>query len=584
MTQSPLSVIKRLVTIIFLFGLSSCHDDKNPPVTNFSLPDIENKAPIANNVAIILPTQPGSDISGKYDYSDDWDAEGKSLYSWLIDDVLIAQNLHFTLPNDSEGKKLSFCVIPIAKTGVTLGIKRCIHTLIRGQYKKPSIEGLTLPSSITTDIAISANYTFIDNHSRVEGESVYSWKINDTEVASGKNITIDKKFQDSQLMLCITPVANLGNNSVGEETCSEEILIGAKVGTAPSIQNLELVNFAKAGNTLSLSYDFIDDDGDLAAPHSFTWAIDGTIFGQTEHFTLPNGSDGKLLRVCISPSAQTGIPAQGNPVCIDKVIADIVITGELELLKTIELTIKGYTYNGVTWRITHPDYPYIRSFDTSSFTITGLTPTEDAIWLIGYDVEVCVDTVESGEICLLASEQPEDEITGGLPTALDVNNNIIQRVVSPVSFIDLTISGVTKRLHRPLNTTESIMLNSSSGGSVPLHTSQFTDVNTAIVWALHDWQTAKDNCESRDKALPVDGVNDTSDAFGLHQYYNEVVNNFNHFPYSHFVRALGWPGKYYRTSSLYSVGNHYDYYLITGADSWVADTTAEVASCLTSLR
>ncbi len=589
MTESPLSSTFSILTVLLLI-LTGCNDDKTSSPPDITLPAIENEAPTVTKVTIVPPTQPGESISGQYTYSDDWDAEGTSLFSWSIDDVTIADTLSFILPSDSEGKKLAFCVTPVAKTGVLTGSEKCSFVSIRGNYTKPTIEALVVSSPITTDIIVSATYNFVDEFGRAEGETTRSWKVNDSEISTEETVTIPKEHQGGMLTLCVTPVASIGNNAIGDEVCSEGVTVEAKAGSAPSIANLTFANFAKAGNELSLSYDFIDDDGDAEANSSFAWFIDDAELSQAASFTLPSDSEGKLLKGCVTPFAQTGTPVQGSEECTSTTIADIVITGELELLQTIDLAITGYTLNtengatGVSWKLTDPNWPYERSTDINAFTITGLFPTEDAIYLIAHDLQVCIDTNESGEICLLASEQPTDEITGGLPTELDADNKITKRVISPVSFVDLTISGVTKRLHRPLNTVESTLLNISSGGSVPLHTSEYTDINTGIIWTLYDWQTGADSCNNQGKVLPVDGVNDTSDGFGLEQYYQQVISDYSQFPYSHFYSALGWqPNTYSWTSSLYSAGNHYDYYLITGDDNWTADTNTQAISCLSTL-
>jgi len=563
--------------IILLFSLSACHDHTQIE----PLPIINNIAPVATQVAIIPPSQPNESITASYIYTDQHDLEGSSSFSWLIDDIVIANTLSFILPSDSEGKYLTFCVTPVAKTGdVTQGEEVCVEHLVEGNYTKPTINTLVLTSPMTTGIEISADYLFIDENERSEGDSVYSWKINNSELSSEKVITLAIEQQGNLLTLCITPIATSGENATGEAVCSDEILITAKVGSAPSIENLQLVNFAKAGNDISILYEYADVDGDLAAENVVTWSIAGTEISQEETITLPNDSAGKLLSVCVTPNANTGLPTVGTKVCIEKHIAEIIITGELELYKTINLSIAGYTHNGVTWRILHPSYSPVRSTDSSAFTITGNTPIEEANWLIGHDLEVCIDTVEDGEICLLASEQATTQITGGLPTEFDTDNNITKRVIAPVSFIDLTISGVTKRLHRPLTVTESTLLNLSSAGAVPLHNGQYTDANTSIVWAIYNWQTATDSCINQGMSLPVQGVSDISDAFGLHQFYNQTAISYSNYPSSYIVRGMGWPGIYYRSSSFHSAGKHYDYYLVTGSDDFISDNTSEGAACL----
>lgn len=569
--------IKFTPPVFLILSLIACHDHtENKPI-----PIIDNIAPMVNQVSITPPSQPNQTITASYTYIDQHDLEGSSLYSWLIDDIVIANSLSFTLPNDSEGKNLAFCVTPVAATGgITHGDEMCVELIIIGTYTKPTIEALSLTSPITTGIDISASYLFIDEDSRVEGESIFNWKINTNEFSAEKVINLSAEQQGNLLTLCLIPVAFSGENAIGDITCSDEALIEAKEGMPPSIMNLQMVNFAKAGNSLSVSYDYVDSDNDAEADSEITWSIDNVAVSQAINFILPLDSTGKLLSVCVTPIASTGLPTQGTRQCIEKYIADIVITGELELYKTINLVITGYSYNGVTWRILHPDYSPVRSTDTTTFTIIGFSPIEEANWLIGHDLEVCIDTIEEGDICLLASEQVITDITGGLPTELDIDNNITKRVIAPVSYIDLTISGLTKRLHRPLNVTESILLNLSSGGTVPLHDSQSIDANTSIIWALYQWQTATDSCVNQSMNLPVQGVSDTSDAFGLHQFYNQTAIAHPQFPDSYIVRGMGWPGVYYRSSSFHSVGKHFDYYLVNGSDDYISDNTTEAAACL----
>ncbi|WP_057181599.1 MULTISPECIES: hypothetical protein [Colwellia] len=574
---SPTSYVLQAILII---GLSGCHNDKKKPAPSI----INNIAPLASDVTIITPTQPNKDITASYTYFDEHDLEGSSLYSWLIDDIVIANSLSFTLPNDSEGKYLTFCITPIATTGeITQGLEVCETQVITGQYTKPTIDALVLTSSITTGIEVSATYLFVDENERLEGDSVFNWKINDSDYSAQKIITFGVEHQGSFLILCLTPIAISGENATGDTICSDEILIAAKEGDAPSIENLQLANFAKATNEVSVSYDYVDSDGDLEFDSTTVWSIDGAEVSQMPDYILPYDSAGKLLSVCVTPIAISGSPAEGATSCVAEYIADIVITGKLELYQTISLAITGYSFNSVTWRILHPSYSSIRSTDSSSFIITGTSPTEEANWLIGHDLEVCIDTIESGEICLFASEQPITEITGGLPTELDTDNNISKRVIAPVSFIDLTISGTSKRLHRPLNVVESILANANSAGSVPLHDGQYLDINTGLVWAIYEQQTAIDSCSNRSMILPVQGESDTSDAFGLHQFYSQIASNYSQFIGAYIVRAMGWPGVYYRSSSFHSVGYHYDYYLIGGFGDYIKDETTEAAACLTTL-
>eukprot|EP00487_Bulimina_marginata_P008643 TRINITY_DN314_c0_g1_i8.p1 TRINITY_DN314_c0_g1~~TRINITY_DN314_c0_g1_i8.p1 ORF type:complete len:106 (+),score=4.70 TRINITY_DN314_c0_g1_i8:48-365(+) len=78
MTKHPLSSSFILSSSLFLLTLMGCNDDKSQSIANITLPNIENNAPVASGVTIARPTQPGTTISGQYNYSDDWDEEGKA--------------------------------------------------------------------------------------------------------------------------------------------------------------------------------------------------------------------------------------------------------------------------------------------------------------------------------------------------------------------------------------------------------------------------------------------------------------------------------------------------------------------------
>lgn len=579
-TKLPLKdSIRMLLIIAILSLLTACEwygsESRYKPI-------FHDKPPEATNVTIVPPIQPGQLIKASYTYVGD-NPEGDSLYLWQIDNEQVATTLSFTLPLDSEGKALSFCVTPVAVSGdEKQGQQVCVAETITGQYSMPTITDLTLSSPITTGVEISASYIFVDENSRSEGDSLYSWQVDENEVGTQTTITLSSDNQDKMLTLCVTPVAALGENATGEAVCSQAQTIMAKEGQAPSIENLSFSAFAKAGNQISISYDFVDEDGDTEGESLMSWSIDNNEMGQENSLLLPLDSQGKLLSFCITPVALTGIPTTGEQACINTDIADIVVSGELALEETITLEIKGYTVNGVSWKTVTDNGTWPQSNNETEYIIKGKNETDDASQLVGKDIHVCIDTTEEDEICLSLAEQPSDMITGGLPTEIDGDFNITKRVVAPLNYIDLTISGVTKRLHRPLNDIESILLNHTSAGSVPLHTGTWFAVGTEINWTMYDHATATASCDGRGMMLPVQGKDDTSAPHGLQQFYDAIISRYPQFEDSHVVRGMSWPGLYFRSSSFQGAGFHYDFYLVTGDASYIDDATSEAAGCLST--
>ena len=572
--------IRMLLTLGIVIMLTACEwygsESRNEPI-------FHNKPPEATNVAIMPPIQPGQLVKANYTYVGD-NPEGDSLYLWQIDNEQVATTLSFTLPLDSEGKALTFCVTPIAISGdEKQGLQVCVDETITGQYSMPTLTDLTLSSPVTTGVEISASYTFVDENNRTEGESQYSWQVDDNEVSTQTTITLSPDNQDKMLTLCVTPVASIGENATGEAVCTQAQKIMAKEGIAPSIENLNFSAFAKAGNQISISYDFVDSDGDSEGESLMTWSFDNNEVSQDNSLLLPQDSQGKSLSFCITPVALTGIPTTGEQTCINTDIANIVVSGELALEETLTLDIKGYTVNSVSWQTVVGDITWVHSNNESEFIIKGKNDTDEASLIVGKDLQLCIDSVEEGELCLSLAEQPNDMITGGLPTEIDNDFNITKRVVAPLNYIDLTIDGVTKRLHRPLNTIESILLNHSNPDTIPLHTGTWFEAGTEINWTMYDHTTASASCIGRGMMLPVQGKDDVSDPFGLQQFYDAIVSRYPQYEDSEVVRGMAWPAMYFRSSSFQGVGFHFDFYLVTGDASYIDDATSEGASCLSTL-
>lgn len=557
--------------------LSACHNDSD---------SITEIAPIALNVKINQPIQPGLQVTASYQYRDYGSAEGQSLYEWQLNNNLLATTLEFLLPSDSEGQTLMFCITPVPAADITKqGDKVCDSVTIEGEYTAPRAENVTISGEITTGVELSGSYDFIDEKGRAEGVSEFLWLLNAEPYAQTPMVVLANTEAEKLISFCITPKAQSGENMTGEQVCTPELLVASKEGSAPIVENLAWDIFAKPNAQLTLIYNYSDADGDLEGESIYQWYLDGAEVGQSKQYNVPEDSAGKILKTCITPIALTGVPQQGNEFCFTKDIAGIFVTGELKLFETLSLEIKGYTVLGITWVIKHPDWAPVRSTSETSFTIIGESPTEEAFYLVAVDLELCMTSEEEGEMCLLVAEFPNEQVTGGLPTELDNNNNVIKRVISPVDYIDLTLSGVTKRLHRPLTVIESQLLNLASNGSIPLHSDFELEVAKSLSWALYTWQDATDFCVARNMVLPVEGVSDITDAFGLQQYYDFLVSQYPQFPTAHVSRLLGWAnsGTYHRTSSLFDANRHRDYYLLLGDPSWIGDEIAEFASCLETL-
>lgn len=543
-------------------------------------------APTATSVAIATPLQPGQATFASYVYGDaDGDAEGASQTLWRVDGVEVGVGLSLTLPADSEGKSLQFCVTAVALTGEPKqGAEVCVTENIIGSYLPPQASNLAFSPSAVVGGSLNGSYDYSDSQSRPEGSSVLVWQIDGTDFATGSSVLLPVAQEGNDLRFCVTPVAAWGENDTGVQACSAPETIAPKPGSAPTAANLSWDTLPKANVLLGVNYDYADADGDLEAVSLFSWKLDGTEVSQNISYTPPMGSEGQTLSFCVTPVAATGTPKVGSETCITTQLAAILLSGELRLYETLTLDVRGYSVTGVSWKSTKPGDGFIRSTDVNGFSIQRSTDTESAFNLVGYDIEVCVTTVEEGELCRLASEYPSDEVTGGLPMALDGSNNVIERAVAPIDYVDLTIGGVTKRLHRPLTVPESILLQLSLPGA-PNHDGFNSESGSLVQNTLYTWPNADALCTARGMTLAVEGENDTSDPFGLRQYYDELASRYPAIPVAHAARALGWgvDVDYYWSSSDAGGGSHMDFYMAAGDAGSIDDTTPEYAACQETL-
>lgn len=163
-----------------------------------------------------------------------------------------------------------------------------------------------------------------------------------------QTVTLANIEEGKLLSFCVIPIAESGENMLGEQVCTPDILVAAKEGAAPVVANVGWNSFANPNAQLTLRYDYSDVDGDLEGESLYFWYLNNIEVSQSSQYNVPDDSAGKTLKVCITPVALTGLPKQGTEFCSSKEIAGIFVTGEFKLFETLSLDIKGYTVLGVT--------------------------------------------------------------------------------------------------------------------------------------------------------------------------------------------------------------------------------------------
>ncbi len=253
---------------------------------------VEDSAPAV--VAVTLaPTAPDTTedivaVATTYDL----DGDSVSLtYTWTVDGVVVQSGASDTLPAGSatRGQRVEVSVTP--DDGTLSGSARAAAVTIGNAA--PTIASVTLsPETVRTDDTIVAGVSASD----ADGDSValtYTWYVNDVEVASGADATLDGAWFDRDDTVYV--IVSADDASDASTTSSDAVVVGNTAPTAPTV-SLSPVD-ATEGEDLTCAVVTPSTDADGDAPtYTFRWAVDGVAYTDATDGTTSSVVDGADVR------------------------------------------------------------------------------------------------------------------------------------------------------------------------------------------------------------------------------------------------------------------------------------------------
>ena len=250
---------------------------------------ISNTAPVVSSVSV-SPSSPaaGDTLTCTYDFSDDDSDADASTYAWTINGV--AAGTTSTLSGGFAGGDAIACAVTAhdgtdegntASASVTPGnTPPVLADVTLGPDPAYEADTLTCTPGTTTDADGTTSFSYS-----------YTWTVAGATIAATGATLTGADFDRDQAVTCaVTP--NDGGSD-GAAVDSNSVTIS---NTAPVVSSVSVSpSSPAAGDTLTCTYDFSDDDSDADAS-TYAWTINGVVAGTTS--TLSGGFAGGDAIVC----------------------------------------------------------------------------------------------------------------------------------------------------------------------------------------------------------------------------------------------------------------------------------------------
>ncbi len=302
-------------------------------------------------------------LVGSYQYrDDDGDIEEGTTYRWLRE---ISTNNYETIgePNEDRyqitpednGRRIRFEVTPRASTGMQEGEAALSSPLTVTNNAAPTASNVRIVDELENEIDTSIvgitlygtfDYSDMENDEFDSENTQYRW-LNGEDIILNEDgspyqgITYTPTIEDSgdTIYFRVTPYAVSGN-TIGSDYPSEDGIFIAN--SAPSIDenDIEIIDLdgppLLVENTVSVTYEFSDRDGDAEGATTFQWMRNGAaipndpannIFTNQQSYVLSAEDADQAISVRITPIAasgvETGIEVESSEVIVGNAAPEI---------------------------------------------------------------------------------------------------------------------------------------------------------------------------------------------------------------------------------------------------------------------
>ncbi|CAA0117615.1 Uncharacterised protein [BD1-7 clade bacterium] len=272
----------------------------------------------------------GDTIRINYTYQDaDNDAAGNHVFRWYRGGTQIAGATGnvYTVTEDDAGENLTAKATAVAAAGELQGIEQLVANGLA--FNIPSLPTNTAPVASdvkiqwhsSTQLApgtyITGSYAYSDDENDAESGSTYRWLVDGTAISNAtfKGYTIKEEDRGKNLTFEVTPKAATGA-ATGVAVTSLPVTV--LTNRAPTATNVVVIDgnggTLNPGDTLTVSYDYNDDEDDLEGETSIAWQYrkggsSGYIpnaSGSSTYVVSSVYTDGEVWAL-VTPKAQTGV-------------------------------------------------------------------------------------------------------------------------------------------------------------------------------------------------------------------------------------------------------------------------------------
>lgn len=268
-------------------------------------------APYAENVIISGEPVVGGVFTAQYEWHDDneEDTEGESVYQWYrknsqtgeFTPIENANELTYTLTENDIDCEIKFTVIP-KSVAQPYGEREYESNILKSAFR-PAANNVKA-ENINGTINLTYDYYDVNGFEEDKENRVYAWYRMDSE--EGEKVIIDGACESSYtlgendvnkfIVGSVIP-AKVKEPSIGIEYFSNVV----KGAFQPKAENAEILGKATVGNSVGISYDYYDENGDLEGATEFVWYVGENVVSHDKAVTLTKDMEGKEIYCVVTP-------------------------------------------------------------------------------------------------------------------------------------------------------------------------------------------------------------------------------------------------------------------------------------------
>ncbi|CAA0125297.1 Uncharacterised protein [BD1-7 clade bacterium] len=272
----------------------------------------------------------GDTIRINYTYQDaDNDAAGNHVFRWYRGGTQIAGATGnvYTVTEDDAGENLTAKATAVAAAGELQGVEQLVANGLAFNIPSLPTNAAPLASDVklqwhsSTQLApgtyITGSYAYSDDENDAESGSTYRWLVDGTAISNAtfKGYTIKEEDRGKNLTFEVTPRAATGA-ATGVAVTSRPVTV--LTNRAPTATNVVVTDgnggTVNPGDTLTVSYDYNDEEGDLEGDTNIAWQYrkggsSGYIpnaSGSSTYVVSSAYTDGEVWAL-VTPKAQSGV-------------------------------------------------------------------------------------------------------------------------------------------------------------------------------------------------------------------------------------------------------------------------------------